>query len=51
MVCCWVEDPNSDAFKRHLARIPDFLWLEEDGMTSLVQITLLTNFISTLVKV
>ncbi|KAJ1277218.1 hypothetical protein BS78_05G278200 [Paspalum vaginatum] len=36
MVCCWVEDPNSDAFKRHLARIPDFLWLEEDGMKSLV---------------
>ncbi|KAF8692289.1 hypothetical protein HU200_039898 [Digitaria exilis] len=36
MVCCWVEDPNSDAFKRHLARIPDYLWLEEDGMTSLV---------------
>ncbi|KAG0531662.1 hypothetical protein BDA96_04G041600 [Sorghum bicolor] len=32
MVCCWVEDPNSDAFKRHLARIPDFLWLSEDGM-------------------
>uniref|UniRef100_A0A0E0CFD0 Squalene cyclase C-terminal domain-containing protein n=1 Tax=Oryza meridionalis TaxID=40149 RepID=A0A0E0CFD0_9ORYZ len=29
---CWVEDPNSDAFKRHLARIPDFLWLSEDGM-------------------
>ncbi|KAL6888526.1 hypothetical protein ACP4OV_009552 [Aristida adscensionis] len=34
MVCCWVEDPNSDAFKRHLARIPDFLWLSEDGMKS-----------------
>nr|CAB3462469.1 unnamed protein product [Digitaria exilis] len=50
MVCCWVEDPNSDAFKRHLARIPDYLWLEEDGMTSLVQTTLPTNFIS-LVKV
>uniref|UniRef100_I1R0Z5 Terpene cyclase/mutase family member n=1 Tax=Oryza glaberrima TaxID=4538 RepID=I1R0Z5_ORYGL len=32
MVCCWVEDPNSDSFKRHLARIPDFLWLSEDGM-------------------
>nr|CAB3466323.1 unnamed protein product [Digitaria exilis] len=46
MVCCWVEDSNSDAFKRHLARIPDYLWLEEDGMTSLVQITLPTNFIS-----
>lgn len=38
MVACWVEDPNSDAFKRHLARIPDYLWLEEDGMTSLVYI-------------
>ncbi|KAL6629180.1 hypothetical protein ACP70R_028945 [Stipagrostis hirtigluma subsp. patula] len=32
VVCCWVEDPNSDAFKRHLARIPDFFWLSEDGM-------------------
>ncbi|KAL6888523.1 hypothetical protein ACP4OV_009549 [Aristida adscensionis] len=32
MVCCWVEDPNSNAFKHHLARIPDFLWLSEDGM-------------------
>nr|CAB3448824.1 unnamed protein product [Digitaria exilis]CAB3448848.1 unnamed protein product [Digitaria exilis] len=32
MVCCWVDNPNSDAFKRHLARIPDFLWLSEDGM-------------------
>ncbi|RCV05530.1 hypothetical protein SETIT_1G091400v2 [Setaria italica] len=32
MICCWVEDPNSDAFKRHLARIPDLLWLSEDGM-------------------
>nr|BBJ70065.1 oxidosqualene cyclase [Imperata cylindrica] len=36
MVCCWVEDPNSDAFKRHLARIPDFLWLSEDGMKAQV---------------
>ncbi|TVU33476.1 hypothetical protein EJB05_25297 [Eragrostis curvula] len=36
MVCCWAEDPNSDAFKRHLARIPDFLWLSEDGMKSQV---------------
>jgi squalene cyclase len=36
MVCCWVEDPNSDSFKRHLARIPDFLWLSEDGMKAQV---------------
>lgn len=36
MVCCWVEDPNSDAFKRHLARIPDFLWISEDGMKAQV---------------
>ncbi|KAK9269413.1 hypothetical protein L1049_001186 [Liquidambar formosana] len=32
MVCCWVEDPNSDAFKHHLSRIKDYLWLAEDGM-------------------
>ncbi|TVU33478.1 hypothetical protein EJB05_25299, partial [Eragrostis curvula] len=36
MVCCWAEDPNSDAFKRHLARIPDFLWISEDGMKAQV---------------
>ncbi|KAI4334871.1 hypothetical protein L6164_013578 [Bauhinia variegata] len=33
MLCCWVEDPNGDAFKKHLARVPDFLWVSEDGMT------------------
>ncbi|KAF8038676.1 hypothetical protein BT93_B1269 [Corymbia citriodora subsp. variegata] len=32
MVCCWVEDPNSEAFKRHLPRIKDYLWVAEDGM-------------------
>ncbi|XP_076911918.1 cycloartenol Synthase-like [Bidens hawaiensis] len=32
MLCCWVEDPNSEAFKLHLPRIPDYLWLAEDGM-------------------
>ncbi|CAN6244273.1 unnamed protein product [Urochloa humidicola] len=36
MICCWVEDPNSDAFKCHLVRIPDFLWLSEDGMKAQV---------------
>ncbi|KAI9115662.1 hypothetical protein K1719_013331 [Acacia pycnantha] len=33
MVACWAEDPNGDAFKKHLARVPDFLWVSEDGMT------------------
>ncbi|XP_020157569.1 lupeol synthase-like [Aegilops tauschii subsp. strangulata] len=32
MLCCWSENPSSDAFKRHLARVADFLWLGEDGM-------------------
>ncbi|KAI3437274.1 Terpene cyclase/mutase family member [Psidium guajava] len=32
MVCCWVEDPKSEAFKRHLPRIKDYLWVAEDGM-------------------
>ncbi|MED6144976.1 hypothetical protein PIB30_020627 [Stylosanthes scabra] len=32
MVCCWLEDPNSEAFKRHIARVKDYLWLAEDGM-------------------
>ncbi|PON81355.1 Squalene cyclase [Trema orientale] len=32
MICCWVEDPNSDAYKSHLSRIKDYLWLAEDGM-------------------
>ncbi|XP_010531953.1 PREDICTED: camelliol C synthase-like isoform X3 [Tarenaya hassleriana] len=32
MLACWVEDPNGDYFKKHLARIPDFLWIAEDGM-------------------
>ncbi|CAN0862412.1 Lupeol synthase [Linum grandiflorum] len=32
MLACWVDDPNGDAFKKHLARIPDYLWMGEDGM-------------------
>ncbi|KAK9282326.1 hypothetical protein L1049_005240 [Liquidambar formosana] len=32
MLSCWVEDPNGDYFKKHLARIPDYLWVAEDGM-------------------
>ncbi|KAM1413231.1 hypothetical protein ACFXTO_025856 [Malus domestica] len=32
MLFCWAEDPNSEAFKLHLPRIPDYLWIAEDGM-------------------
>ncbi|XP_021825164.1 cycloartenol Synthase-like [Prunus avium] len=32
MICCWVEDPNSKAYKNHLSRIKDYLWVAEDGM-------------------
>ncbi|KAK9076017.1 hypothetical protein SSX86_004347 [Deinandra increscens subsp. villosa] len=32
MLACWVEDPNGDCFKKHLARIPDYIWIAEDGM-------------------
>ncbi|KAG5569823.1 hypothetical protein H5410_059589 [Solanum commersonii] len=32
MLACWVEDPNGHYFKKHLARVPDYLWVAEDGM-------------------
>ncbi|THG17541.1 hypothetical protein TEA_011453 [Camellia sinensis var. sinensis] len=32
MLSCWVEDPNGDYFKKHLARIPDYIWVAEDGI-------------------
>ncbi|KAL8479845.1 hypothetical protein ACS0TY_026695 [Phlomoides rotata] len=32
IICWWAHDPNGDEFKRHIARLPDFLWLAEDGM-------------------
>ncbi|KAK9757074.1 hypothetical protein RND81_01G137800 [Saponaria officinalis] len=32
MLACWVEDPNGICFKKHLARIPDYLWIAEDGL-------------------
>ncbi|KAF5445649.1 hypothetical protein F2P56_034687 [Juglans regia] len=28
----WVEDPNSEAYKLHLARLPDYYWVGEDGL-------------------
>lgn len=38
MLACWVEDPEGDSFKRHLARVADYLWVAEDGMTLQVSI-------------
>ncbi|XP_026656493.2 cycloartenol Synthase-like [Phoenix dactylifera] len=32
MVVCWLEAPNSEAFKKHLARIDDYVWVAEDGL-------------------
>jgi len=32
MLCCWLEDPCSDAFRKHIPRIQDYLWVAEDGM-------------------
>ncbi|CAJ1951644.1 unnamed protein product [Sphenostylis stenocarpa] len=32
LIARWVEEPNSEAYKLHLARIPDYFWLAEDGL-------------------
>ncbi|GLT79001.1 hypothetical protein SLA2020_505150 [Shorea laevis] len=32
MLACREEDPNGDYFKKHLARVPDYIWVAEDGM-------------------
>ncbi|XP_044463338.1 lupeol synthase-like [Mangifera indica] len=32
LIACWAEDPNSEAYKRHLARLPDYYWMAEDGL-------------------
>ena len=32
MLACWAENPNGDYFKKHLVRIPDYIWIAEDGI-------------------
>ncbi|KAK8503424.1 hypothetical protein V6N12_034819 [Hibiscus sabdariffa] len=32
MLACWVEDPNGVHFKKHLARVDDYVWVGEDGI-------------------
>lgn len=41
LIARWVEDPNSEAYKLHLARIPDYFWLAEDGLKIQVNIVFL----------
>lgn len=48
MLACWVEDPNGDYFKKHLARIPDYIWVAEDGMK--MQVSENAAFLRTLHK-
>jgi len=43
LIARWVENPNSEAYKLHLARIPDYFWLAEDGLKIQVSISLLRN--------
>ena len=33
MLACWVEDPHGEAFKKHISRVADYLWVAEDGIT------------------
>ncbi|KAM1513089.1 hypothetical protein ACFX1Z_024565 [Malus domestica] len=37
MLACWVEDPNGESNKKHIARLEDYLWVAEDGMKMLEQ--------------
>ncbi|KAK4770144.1 hypothetical protein SAY87_030676 [Trapa incisa] len=32
MLACWDEDPDGEAFKKHLSRIADYVWIGEDGI-------------------
>jgi cycloartenol synthase len=32
LLCCWLEDPQGEAYKKHLPRIFDYLWVAEDGL-------------------
>jgi cycloartenol synthase len=32
MLACFLEDPTSEAFRKHIPRIKDYLWVAEDGL-------------------
>ena len=46
MLACLVEDPYGDYFKKHLARLPDYIWIGEDGMKKQVRLKQLDQFAS-----
>lgn len=48
MLSCWVEDPNSDYFKKHLSRISEYLWVGEDGMK--VQVRIISSCINYIIS-
>lgn len=44
MLACWAEDPNGESYKKHLARIADFIWVAEDGMKMQVSCLHISGF-------
>ena len=46
MLACWVEDPYGDYFKKHLVRLPYYIWIGEDGMKKQVRLNQLDQFAS-----
>nr|WRO65026.1 beta-amyrin synthase [Neoalsomitra integrifoliola] len=32
MLAKWVDDPNGEAYKKHLSRVRDYIWVGEDGI-------------------
>ena len=46
MLACWAENPTEDYFKNHLARILNYIWVAEDGMT--MQVIIYTSPITNL---
>lgn len=33
MLACWADDPNGEAFRKHIPRVTDYIWVAEDGIT------------------
>ena len=48
MVACWADNPDGEAYKKHAARVKDYLWVGEDGMKMQVSI-IIHSFIIILV--
>ena len=46
MLACLVEDPYGDYFKKYLARLPDYIWISEDGKKKQVRLKQMDQFAS-----